>query len=209
MATIQVEQGSLTSGNALVLVNASNTQGNLGSGVSAAIAAACGAGFQAEIHQALHQHFGASMEPGSVLLTSAGKHPRARHVAHVAVMDYRAGFTGDSFPSLGLIERCCVNLWAALETLPGELPVTVAMVALGAGTGQLGVKDSVAAACVTLRRHLEKPSRIQAVTFYGYQLVEYLAMAHEVARHFGWEGLGVAEAERAQAELLHGPDGDG
>ena len=175
---IEVAQGSLTEGKELVLVNASNTNAELGTGVSGAIRRSCGPGYQELIARELRKSFGASMEPGEVLLTNAGKHPTARYVAHVAVMDYREGFTESSLPSQDLIVSCCTRLWEKLEQLP--LPsLSVAMVALGAGTGRLGVRLSVAAACDALFiHHLKNPSsRIQKVVFYGHELPEFLVMA--------------------------------
>ncbi|MHB8876982.1 MAG: macro domain-containing protein [Myxococcaceae bacterium] len=99
MADIALRQGSLTQGDDSVLVNASNTNGQLGTGVSAAIRKACGAGFQTKISSALERRCGGPMRPGEVLVTDAGSHPRAKFVVHVAVMDYREGFTGASFPT--------------------------------------------------------------------------------------------------------------
>jgi O-acetyl-ADP-ribose deacetylase len=175
---IEVTQGSLTEGQELVLVNASNTNVELGTGVSGAIRRSCGPGYQEQITRELRKTFGASMEPGEVLITHAGKHPSARYVAHVAVMDYREGFTESAFPSKDLIVNCCTRLWEKLEQLP--LPsLSVAMVALGAGTGRLGARLSVSAACDTLFiHHLKNPSsRIQKVVFYGHALPEFLVMA--------------------------------
>jgi O-acetyl-ADP-ribose deacetylase (regulator of RNase III) len=184
--TLAVIHGSLTQGDEDVLVNASNTQGELGSGVSGAIARACGPGFQAVVSAALKEAFGASMAPGDVLLTSAGKHARARHVAHVAVMDYRNGFTGSSYPTLATVERGCALLWNALETLPSPSPLSIALPALGAGTGQLGVRGPTQVACRTLAAHVEKhpQSRISRVVFYGFDLPEFLNIQDEVKAHF-------------------------
>lgn len=176
--TLSVRQGSLVDGDELVLVNASNTNGQLGSGVSAAIRGACGPGFQQAIFEALEATFHGPMEPGQVLVTHAGSHPRARWVAHVAVMDYRDGFTAKSFPTLALVREGCARLWNRLEE--GDAPeLSVAMVALGAGTGNLGVQDSTRVAVETLLAHLEaRPSsKVRRVTFYGYALHEFLAMA--------------------------------
>lgn len=196
---VRVAQGNLTAGDELVLVNASNTQGDLGSGVSAAIRVACGPGFQAEIHRALTERFGGPMPPGAVLLTHAGKHPRARHVAHVAVMDYREGFSGRSRPTLELIRSACATLWRELEALPRltEGPLSVAMPALGAGTGQLGVRGPTAAACETLAEHVAATPATQLgrVVFYGYELHEYIAVVDEVSSRFRLpEGSVPAEA---------------
>jgi O-acetyl-ADP-ribose deacetylase (regulator of RNase III) len=183
---IEVKRGSLTEGDERVLVNASNTNVALGSGVSGAIRAACGAGYQAAITQALQERFGGPMEPGQVLITDAGKHPRARWVAHVAVMDYRQGFSGSSYPDLLLIRRACARLWPAIEALPGAEPLSVAMVALGAGTGNLGVRGPVQAACETLQAHIEghPGSRIGRVAFYGYSLPEFASTLSVVSRFF-------------------------
>jgi O-acetyl-ADP-ribose deacetylase (regulator of RNase III) len=182
---VQVKQGSLTDGDETVLVNASNTNGQLGTGVSGAIRVACGKGFQDEILAALKERFGGPMEPGEVLMTDAGTHPRARHVAHVAVMDYREGFTGASYPTVQLILSACVKLWKQLETLEGG-PHSVAMVALGAGTGNLGVAAPTLAAAETLKAHVDatKGSRIGRVAFYGYSLPEYAGVARSVAKVF-------------------------
>lgn len=181
---IRIAEGSLTEGDELVLVNASNTNLQLGSGVSGAIRRACGAGYQARLRQVLEQR-GGPLVPGEVVVTDAGEHPRARYVAHVAVMDYRQGFTQDSYPSLELIRTGCQRLWQVLESIPAE-SLSVAMVALGAGTGNLGLKDSVRVACESLQAHLASHprTRLARLTFYGYELPEYLATAAEVVRHF-------------------------
>jgi O-acetyl-ADP-ribose deacetylase (regulator of RNase III) len=175
---LEVAQGSLTDGKEHVLVNASNTNVKLGTGVSGAIRRSCGAGYQEAITREMQKSFGNSMEPGDVLITNAGKHPTARYVAHVAVMDYRDGFSDTSFPDKDLIITCCQRLWEKVEKLP--LPsLSVAMVALGAGTGQLGVRNPTSIACDTLfAHHVKNPaSRIQKVVFYGYELNEFLVMA--------------------------------
>ena len=115
------------------------------------------------------------MQPGQVLITDAGAHPTARWVAHVAVMDYRQGFTAASYPTPELVERACKALWQAIEAI-GEKSLSVAMVALGAGTGNLGLRRSMEIACTTLAEHLStRPEgAIGDVTFYGYELHEFL-----------------------------------
>lgn len=178
LPVIQLRHGSLTEGQESVLVNASNTNGLLGSGVSAAIRKACGPKFQDTITQALTAKFGGPMAPGQVLVTDAGADPHARWVVHVAVMDYRQGFTGGSYPTVALIEDACARLWSAIEALPDEGPHSVAMVALGAGTGNLGVVEPTRVALATLRAHVQRrpATRIERVVFCGYLVHEYLAM---------------------------------
>lgn len=187
---VQLRQGSLTDGDEDVLVNASNTGLKLGSGVSAAIRRACGAEYQAYLDSELSRH--GELAQGDAVVTDAGAHPRAKAVIHVAVMDYRGGFSARSFPSLAIVTHGARRTWELAETL--DLPrVRIAMVALGAGTGGLGVADSTQVACETLRDHLVRTpdSRIAGVTFYGFTLVEHLAMAHVVSRFFpeALEGL--------------------
>jgi O-acetyl-ADP-ribose deacetylase (regulator of RNase III) len=177
---VGVVQGSVTQGNETLLVNASNTNVALGSGVSAAIRGACGAGYQEEIRRDLSRVYGGPMSPGQVLMTGAGAHPRARWVAHAAVMDYREGFTGRSFPTLEVIEACCANLLRSVEELPEA--VTIGMVALGAGTGQLGVRDPTRLVCEALRAY--RGSKILGCTFYGFEMFEYAAVADVVCEHF-------------------------
>lgn len=181
-----IKEGSLTDGDESVLVNASNTNAQLGTGVSAAIRQACGKGYQEKLFAALEQKFHGPMKPGEVLLTDAGTHPRAAWVAHVAVMDYREGFTADSHPTIDLIRLACERLWDLIEAIPGSGAHSVAMVALGAGTGNLGVAEPIRVASETLKAHvaIHPSTRIERVTFYGYQPPDYIAVAHVLAAHF-------------------------
>lgn len=183
---VTIRQGSLTDGDESVLVNASNTNAQLGTGVSAAIHQACGQGYQEQVLALLEHQFHGPMMPGQVLLTHAGTHPRAGWVAHVAVMDYRAGHTAHSHPTLDTIRTGCERLWDVVETIPGEGSQSVAMVALGAGTGNLGVAEPTRIAAQTLKAHLalHPNTRIERVTFYGLQLPDYLAVAHVLAVEF-------------------------
>jgi O-acetyl-ADP-ribose deacetylase (regulator of RNase III) len=184
--TIEVRSGSLTEGSETVLVNASNTNVLLGSGVSGAIRRACGPGFQAELQEVLQRKKQGPMDPGDVLVTGAGSHPSAKWIIHVAVMDYRREVGPASAPTLDTLRTGAERVWDAVEVLPDVGPHTVAMVALGAGTGGLGLVPSTRVAAETLKAHwaLRSPSRIEAVVFYGYHLHEYLAMAGELAKHF-------------------------
>jgi O-acetyl-ADP-ribose deacetylase (regulator of RNase III) len=182
---IEVVQGSLTDGNERVLVNASNTNVMLGSGVSGAIRRACGPEFQQYVFDELARVKKGPMFPGDVLLTNAGTHPTAKSIAHVAVMDYREGFRGDSAPDLGRIRLGCERLWDALETLP-DPELSVAMVALGAGAGGLGVRETVKVSAETLKAHCAvfKQTKLGRVRFYGYATPEYVAMCAELLVHF-------------------------
>jgi O-acetyl-ADP-ribose deacetylase (regulator of RNase III) len=183
---VALTRGSLTDGPETVLVNASNTNCALGTGVSAALSRACGPRFQEQIQLELQRKFNGTMMPGQVLITHAGKHPRAKWVAHVAVMDYRKGFSGNSFPSVETIRTGCEQLWDAIETLPERTPVSVAMVALGGGTGSLGIREPIRIAAETLKAHeaIHRDTRISQVVFYGYLEQEYFAMAEVLIQMF-------------------------
>ncbi len=202
--TVEVAQGSLTDGDEQVLVNASNTNAMLGSGVSGAIRRACGGdAYQQHLFDQLQRVKQGPMFPGDVLVTDAGTHPRARWVAHVAVMDYREGFRGQSAPDLGRIRLGCERLWDALEAL-GQPGLSVAMVALGAGTGGLGLRESTQVAAETLKAHaaLFAQTQISRVRFYGFATHEYVAMAAELMRHFPQVAAGLSPEVRAIAERL-------
>lgn len=181
---VLIKQGSLTDGDESVLVNASNTNAQLGTGVSAAIRQACGKGYQEKLLAELERQFQGPMKPGQVMLTDAGTHPRAKWVAHVAVMDYRQGFNGSSFPTVDTIRTACEQLWDVVEGIGDQQ--SVAMVALGAGTGNLGVAEPIRIAAETLKAHvaIHRDTRIERVTFYGFQMPEYVAMAHVLASHY-------------------------
>lgn len=180
---IEVKLGSLTDGTETVLVNGSNTNVVLGSGVSGAIRKACGAHYQAYLSEQLKAQKGGVMPPGDVLTTNAGTHLRAKFVLHAAVMDYRAGLGVQSYPSLDTIRTCAERVWDAVETLPGTDKHSVAMIALGGGTGDLGVVEPTRIEAETLVAHLalHPKSRIERVAFYGYHEHEYEAIAAELA----------------------------
>jgi O-acetyl-ADP-ribose deacetylase (regulator of RNase III) len=176
MPKLLAVHGSLTDGSSMLLVNASNTNCDLGGGVSAAIRRSCGPDYQASIHDALRKVFGGPMAPGEVLLTHAGS-SNAKYVAHAAVMDYRQGFSAAAFPDLERIKTCCINLWGAAERIPSDA-VTIAMPALGAGTGRLGVSAPTEIALDTLYEHCRtrEMTRIVEVSFYGFELHEFLVI---------------------------------
>jgi O-acetyl-ADP-ribose deacetylase (regulator of RNase III) len=197
---IEVQQGSVTDSKVDVFVNASNTIGRLGTGVSAAIRRACGAGFQGVIDHALQQR-GGPTAPGAVWLTHAGTHPRAHFVAHVAVMDYRQG-APQVHPDAARIEHACGALWEGLETLSQDR-LSIGMVALGASTGGLGERLPTELAHTTLRAHLaqRETTRTARVVFFGFTLLEHANIADVVDRHFD---VDVPEDVRALGASLRG-----
>lgn len=181
---IEVMHGDIAAADADVLVNASNTGAWLGSGVSAAIARSCGAGFQDHIRRELVERFKGDMEPGEAFITDAGTHPRAKWIAHVAVMDYRDGHEDDAKPTLERIERGTRRMLDLLEELPAA-SLSLAMVALGRGTGGLGLRDSVRISARALRDHLAvRSAKIAKVLFVGWSFPDYANMLDEVRQFF-------------------------
>ena len=176
---VRVEHGSIGDAKVSVLVNASNTILRLGTGVSAAIGASCGKPLRDELEQ-LRVETPDGWEPGAVAITSAGNHPHARYVAHVAVMDYRPIPNARPRPDLNRIRLGYENLWSSLAQLDG--PLSVGTVALGAGTGGLGLRDSIRIACETLKQ--AAPNNIGSVTFVAYQLHELVNTVAVVRDHF-------------------------
>ena len=184
MVFFSARQGSVTDveANVDVLVNASNTLGRLGTGVSAAIRVTCGPGFQNVIDSALEPR-GGSVAPGDVWMTSAGRHGRAKFVAHVAVMEYRENSEDARGPDADRIRRGCENLWRALDALPYEMPLSVGMVALGGGTGALGVRMPTEIAVRTLLDYatVTPATCVASVVFHGFDLLEYLNVVATLA----------------------------
>lgn len=174
-----VRQSSITEATEELLVHGGNTAGQL----TGALRATCGHGYQNQVYSALARTYGGPMPQGSVLITDAGRHPRARHVAHVAVVDY-SPLGAASCPTLGAVRRCCANLWSAIEALP-ETRISVAMVQLGVGLG-IGVRQATEAVCSTLKSHRERRdhSVIEGVTLYAAELAHYLAAVETASRYF-------------------------
>ena len=201
MTRIRVWHGSIGDADVDVIVNASNTQLRLGSGVSAAVAASCGAGFQARLTALREERWPGGMEPGDVVLTDANAHPRAKHVAHVAVMDYRDRPDARPRPDDVRIERGCTELWRQLAALPA--PVSVGMVALGAGTGGMGLRDSVSIACRALARQLEADAgAINEVVFVAYDGLEFVNTLAAVRDHFDVDLAGIDPDALRMLEVL-------
>ncbi|MEM1418426.1 MAG: macro domain-containing protein [Myxococcota bacterium] len=128
------------------IVNASNPHVALGSGVSGAIAEACGAGFQREVRSAWEEEFDEPLTPDDCLVTGAGRATAFRWVLHVPSVDYTRRDPETGGPSGPDRVRRCVR--AALdEARRIEGLRSLAFPLLGAGHGGLG---EVAAARVMM-----------------------------------------------------------
>jgi len=199
---IRVWHGSIGDADVDVLVNASNTLLKLGSGVSAAIRQSCGAGFQATLDELLAKEHGGGLEPGAVVMTDAHEHPRAKYVAHVAVMDYRDGQGHVRNPDHARLETGYRALFEAIEKLPEERP-SVGVVALGAGTGGFGLRNTVGLACAALRTHLDTGERrVGPVTFVAFDILECANTLAAVREQFPVDESGLSEAVLKMTEVV-------
>lgn len=132
------------------IVNSSNPELGLGSGVSGAIRDACGgAEFQIEVRHAWEEEFDEPLQPDDCLVTSAGTATAFRWVLHVPSVDYRRRDpeTGSSSgPSR--VEACTRAALRESVRLANEHDLigrfVLAIPLLGAGHGGLGEVQSIA-----------------------------------------------------------------
>lgn len=112
-----------TEPDATFIVNASNTQLLLGSGVSMAFKRHCGSGLEAEMQRKLDAIDG-GIRPGDVVATSSGEATNFRYVLHAAVMNYAPGVRRhEKFPTLDTIRTILENIepylsWHAAHHAP-------------------------------------------------------------------------------------------
>lgn len=119
------------------------------------------------------------LEPGSVVVTSAGELARrngVRHVVHVAAVH---GEPGAGFRPIAEIGRCVTNVLLASEDLemPGGAPVTVLFPLLGAGNAG-GDRSPTATTLIHAARNYLRAvatTRIEAVYFLAYTDLELKA----------------------------------
>ncbi|MFA6136736.1 MAG: macro domain-containing protein [Sulfurimonas sp.] len=109
----KIKYGNLVEENATFIVNASNTEITLGSGVSHAFSEQCGgAVYQDELY-ALKKKFGA-IEQGDVILSSSGSATNFRYALHVAVMNY-SDDSKPPYPSYSQIQNALKTLLNIVE----------------------------------------------------------------------------------------------
>lgn len=137
--------GSIIDSNigAHAIVNASNPEAALGSGVSGAIYEACGGlAFQQEVHERLEEEFEV-LEPEDCLVTSSGSCQAFRWVLHVPAVNYRKRDPETGKSSGPRRIRTCVQAFleaavsvARENNLSGQFVLATPL--LGAGAGGLG-----------------------------------------------------------------------
>lgn len=167
------------------IVNASNPHAALGSGVSGAIADACGSDFQHEVHTRWKEVFGGPLEPHDCLVTSGGTSSAFDWVLHVPAVDYeqRDPETGRaSGPTR--VRNCTLSAFQqAARLIPGK---RLGLPLLGAGHGGLGESASADAMIAAIREFgVQNPNTKLVVCFAvlnadSAERVRELAKKHEV-----------------------------
>lgn len=140
------------------ILNASNPHVAMGSGVSGAIADACGEGFQALVRAVWKDEFDEPLEPQDCLVTLAGDAPAFRWVLHVPAVDYtlRDPETGGSSGPARVAACTTSALQEALElSKEVESHFVLALPLLGAGHGGLGSVASAGAMMRAIRAFIE------------------------------------------------------
>jgi len=159
--------GNLVDGaiGAHAIVNASNPNVALGSGVSGAIRKACGEKtFQQEVRERFEDEFDTPLEPGDCLVTSAGTSTAFRWVLHVPSVDYRKRDPetgGNSGPTrVGECTRAFLDAAALLareNDLTGKFILATPL--LGAGAGGMGAIKSMDVMMSVLSDRLKSPEQ--------------------------------------------------
>ena len=179
--TLTARMGNLVmESNATFIVNASNTQLLLGSGVSMAFKRHCGIGFEAEMQQKLSEIDG-GIRPGDVVATSSGEATNFRYALHAAVMNYDPGVRQrDKFPTLETIHMILENIEAYLSWYAAHHSPQMKLVLplLGCGVGGLDKRE-------VLEQYREFFMRDVAyaceVVVYGYSAEDYGLIREVVA----------------------------
>lgn len=143
---VSVQQASITDPTlrAHAIVNASNPDVGLGSGVSGAIREACGGSdFQREVRERLVDEFDAPLEVDDCLWTGSGTSKAFRWVLHVPAVNYRVADPETGGPSGPTrVFRCTRAAISEAEHLAREHGLAgkfvLAVPLLGAGHGGLG-----------------------------------------------------------------------
>jgi len=147
-AVVQLRTGDITAIAADAVINASNTQLRLGSGVSGALRRACGPALQAE----MSAH--APIEPGGLAVTSAHELMTASRILHVATASGEAD----------VIRRALANI---LSYGSDHALGAVAIPALGMGTGGLSREACCAAFRDAIANHAASHPRTIIVVLWA------------------------------------------
>lgn len=173
MPTVGVFIGSITDAGlgAHAIVNASNPDVILGSGVSGAIREACGGPpYQAEVTERFEEDFGEPLEADQCLVTGPGSCRAFRWVLHVPSVDYRAADPQTGRPSGPARIRHCTTAFVEEATrlatehgLSGELVVGAPL--LGARHGLQGEVASADCMMAAIAAYPRGDSAVAEVRF--------------------------------------------
>ncbi|WP_345994087.1 macro domain-containing protein [Sulfurimonas sp. HSL-1716] len=142
MIKLKIKYGNLINEKSTFIVNASNTELILGSGVSKSFREKCGGSFYQqylyEIKQKYIDIFG-TIEQGDVIISNAGSAKNFKYALHVAVMNYTDD-TKVPFPTYSQIKRSLKTILSLIEkkVISEKLTnPTLTIPLLGTGTGGL------------------------------------------------------------------------
>jgi O-acetyl-ADP-ribose deacetylase (regulator of RNase III) len=135
-------KGDIVKCDADFLVNASNTNLKLGSGVSMSFKRHCGAGLQKEMDDIKKQANLAELQvkQGDVLATSSGESTNFKFSLHAIVMDYSTSVSQkDAKPTLQIIQNILLNTEPYIDWLwcIRQQQVSIVFPYLGCGVGGL------------------------------------------------------------------------
>ncbi len=177
---IKVKYGNLVKAKATFIVNASNTELILGSGVSKAFRQQCGSFYQQEVYEAkevfLQQYD--VINQGDVVLSGSGQANNFQFALHFAVMNY----TDDSrapYPTYEQIQKGLENIAVIVNRLIYEKDIETPVLAiplLGCGTGGLD-KERVFS---MIYSYFKSITCSWQILIYVYDLKDYLKFKFEV-----------------------------
>jgi len=134
----KIKYGNLVEENATFIVNASNTELTLGSGVSHAFSEHCGGALYQQELRELKKKFGA-IEQGDVILLSSGSATNFKYALHVAVMNY-SDSSQPLYPSYSKIQTALNTLLQIVEEKSKSEKIQnpkLVIPLLGCGVGEL------------------------------------------------------------------------
>jgi len=159
MYKITIKQGDIFSENsANFIVNPSNTDLILGSGVSAAFRSNCGNELQKEMKKQ------APIKQGDVIVTSCAVNTSFKNALHVAVMDYSKATPS---PSYETIKKALENIENIIKT---KTPCKMVMPLIGVGVGGLDKEKVIQIYKEFFSRNVDFNCE---VVIYGYKKENY------------------------------------
>ena len=168
-----VKQGNLLQEqDATFVVNASNTQLILGSGVSMAFKRHCGNVLQDEMLQAYEKIDGDLLQ-GDVVATSSGEATNFKYALHAAVMNYNKGTKYDKkIPTLEIIDKIMRNIEGYLKWYDEQSSKSMKLVLplMGCGVGGLDKSEVIK----KYKKFFDKEISFNCeVVVYGYDNADY------------------------------------